>query len=331
MIIPIFVPHKGCPNDCAFCNQRTISGKEKAPTIAEARNIITEYLKTAKNTNNQIAFFGGSFTGIEISQQNEYLKLANEFINQGSIQSIRISTRPDYIDESTVKRLISYGVKNIELGAQSMDEEVLLYSNRGHSAECVERASDIILKSGAVLGLQMMTGLPKDSSEKCMKTAEKFLALGAKETRIYPCVVLKGTMLEKMYNSGEYTPQTVEQAVEIGAKLKEFFDENDISVLRIGLPESESLKENYVAGAYHPALGELIFSRIIRNKIESSINSITKWIEIKANPNLISKIVGNKKCNINYFKEKGIEIKIIKDIISEFSVKAISEQEFQQK
>ena len=137
MIIPIFVPHKGCPNDCAFCNQHTISGKEEAPTIAEARNTINEYLKTAKNTNNQIAFFGGSFTGIDVSEQNEYLKLANEFINQGYVQSIRISTRPDYIDENTVKRLISYGVKNIELGAQSMDKEVLLRSNRGHSAESV--------------------------------------------------------------------------------------------------------------------------------------------------------------------------------------------------
>ncbi len=331
MIIPIFVPHKGCPNDCAFCNQRTISGEEQAPTIVQAKNIITEYLKTAKNTKNQIAFFGGSFTGIEISLQNEYLKLANEFINQGYVQSIRISTRPDYIDESTVKRLISYGVKNIELGAQSMDEEVLLYSNRGHSAECVEKASDIILKSGAILGLQMMTGLPKDSSEKCMRTAEKFRKLGAKETRIYPTVVLKGTMLEKMYNNGEYIPQTVEEAVEIGAKLKEFFDENSISVLRIGLPESERLKENYVAGAYHPALGELIFSRVIRNKIESNIKNNTKYIEIKAKPNLISKIVGNKKCNINYFKEKGIEIKIIKDDASQISIKAISEQEFQQR
>lgn len=331
MIIPIFVPHKGCPNDCAFCNQHTISGKEEAPTIAEARNTINEYLKTAKNTNNQIAFFGGSFTGIDVSEQNEYLKLANEFINQGYVQSIRISTRPDYIDENTVKRLINYGVKNIELGAQSMDKEVLLRSNRGHSVESVERASDIILKCGAILGLQMMTGLPEDSKEKNMKTAEKFLELGAKETRIYPCVVLKGTMLEKMYREGQYKPQSVEEAVEIGAKLKLFFDKNHISVLRIGLPESKSLKENYVAGAYHPALGELIFSRIIRNEIESNIKNDTKFIEIKANPGLISKIVGNKKCNINYFKEKEIGIKIIKDEIAGYSIKAISEQECQQK
>ncbi|MBR1970427.1 MAG: radical SAM protein [Clostridia bacterium] len=323
MIIPIFVPHKGCPNDCAFCNQRTISGKEKAPTVTEAEKVINEYLKTAKTTKNQIAFFGGSFTGINTFEQNEYLSLANSFIKKGAVESIRISTRPDYIDEDTVKRLISYGVKNIELGAQSMDEEVLLYSKRGHNSNCVEKASEIILKNGAVLGLQMMTGLPKDSYDKCMKTAKKFLELGAKETRIYPTVVLKGTLLEKMYYSGEYIPQSVEEAVETGAGLKEFFDENSISVLRIGLPESETLKENYIAGAYHPALGELVFSRIIRNKIEKNIKNTTKCIEIRANPKLISKIVGNRKCNINYFKEKGIEIQIIKAEINDYSITVI--------
>lgn len=331
MIIPIFVPHKGCPNDCAFCNQRTISGKENAPSIEQARSTINQYLKTTKNSEVQIAFFGGSFTGIEISEQNEYLALANEYIKRGSVKSIRISTRPDYIDENTVKRLISYGVKNIELGAQSLDEEVLLYSNRGHSVQCVEKASEIIIKSGAILGLQMMTGLPKDTPEKCMKTAEKIKEFGASETRIYPTVVLRGTMLEKMYNKGEYIPQTVEEAVEIGAQLKKFFDDNSISVLRIGLPESDSLKENYVSGAYHPALGELVISRMIRNQISKYLKKDTRYLEITANPSYISKIVGNKRCNINYFKEQGIEVKIIKDCVDEFTVKAISEQECQQK
>ena len=244
MIIPIFVPHEGCPNDCAFCNQRTISGKSMAPTTDEARSTIEEYLSGGK-TAEQIAFFGGSFTGIDIKKQNEYLSLAQEYIRKGLVKSIRLSTRPDYIDADTVQRLISYGVKNIELGAQSMDEDILHLSKRGHSAENVEKAAEIINGSGAVLGLQMMTGLPGDTPQKCLYTARRFKELGAKETRIYPTVVLRGTYLEKMLKKGEYTPQSVEDAVEISAKLYRFFTQNGISVLRIGLPDGEDLRKNY--------------------------------------------------------------------------------------
>ena len=220
MIIPIFVPHKGCRNDCAFCNQHTISGNDNAPTISEARNIIESYLKTTNDTKIQIAFFGGSFTGIDVNEQNEYLSLANEYINCGKVDSIRLSTRPDYIDDLTVKRLISYGVKNIELGAQSMDENVLLASNRGHDTKAVVRASEIIINNNVTLGLQMMTGLPFDTHNKDIYTAEKFIELGAKETRIYPTIVLKGTKLEKMYYENEYKPQTLEEAVETASEVK---------------------------------------------------------------------------------------------------------------
>ena len=308
MIIPIFVPHEGCPNDCAFCNQRTISGKENTPDINEARRTIEEYLESGKA--DQIAFFGGSFTGIDVKKQNEYLSLAEEYIKRGDVGRIRLSTRPDYIDNETVKRLMSYGVKNIELGAQSMDGEVLLKSKRGHSAEDVEAAAEIITKSGAVLGLQMMTGLPSDSEEKCLYTAKRFKELGAKETRIYPTVVLRGTLLEKMYEGGEYIPQTIEQAVEISAKLYRYFKDNDIEILRIGLPDSRELKENYIAGAYHPSLGEMVISRDVRNRLEKEINGDT---DILVNPRFISKFNGNKRCNIEYFNQKGIKLNIIPD------------------
>lgn len=308
MIIPIFVPHEGCPNDCAFCNQRTISGKEHAPDIEEARCIIEEYLKNGKA--DQIAFFGGSFTGIDVKKQNDYLSLASEYIKKGLVKSIRLSTRPDYIDSETVKRLISYGVKNIELGAQSMDDEVLLESRRGHMAKDVELASEIITKSDAVLGLQMMTGLPSDSEEKCFYTAKRFKELGAKETRIYPTVVLWGTLLAKMYERGEYTPQTIEDAVSISAKLYRYFMDNDIKILRIGLPDSYDLKENYIAGAYHPSLGEMVVSRDVRNRLEKEITENT---DVYVNPHFISKFNGNKRCNIEYFNEKGIILNVIPD------------------
>ena len=310
MIIPIFVPHEGCPNDCAFCNQRTISGKSKAPEISEARNTIEEYLSGGKKAE-QIAFFGGSFTGIDVKKQNEYLSLAEEYIKKGLVKSIRLSTRPDYIDYETVKRLISYGVKNIELGAQSMDEKVLLLAKRGHSAYDVETAAEIINKSGAVLGLQMMTGLPGDTHAKCLYTAKRFRELSAKETRIYPTVVLRGTYLERMLQKGEYTPQSVENAVEISAKLYRFFTQNGISVLRIGLPDGEDLRENYIAGAYHPSLGEMVISRDIRNRIEEE--AAHGNVKIFVNPRFLSKVNGNKRCNIKYFKEKGIKLNIVLD------------------
>ncbi|MBQ3023490.1 MAG: radical SAM protein [Clostridia bacterium] len=319
MIIPIFVPHEGCPNDCAFCNQRTISGKNSAPSIIEARNVIEAHLESADKKAKQIAFFGGSFTGIDVKKQNEYLSLALEYIKKGVVESIRLSTRPDYIDRETVKRLLSYGVRNIELGAQSMDDTVLLRSNRGHSSADVEKAAQIITESSAVLGLQMMTGLPFDNDEKCLYTARRFYELGAKETRIYPTVVLGGTLLAKMYEDGEYKPQTVEDAVSISAKLYRYFKEKDIEILRIGLPDGDDLKKNYIAGAYHPSLGEMVISRDVRNRLKKEIKAST---DVYVNPRFISKFNGNKRCNIDYFKEKGITLNVILDeSIEEYEIR----------
>ena len=312
MIIPIFVPHEGCPNDCAFCNQHTISGKSSAPTQEETVKIIEEHLSTMNGTADEIAFFGGSFTGIDEERQNSYLSVAKKYIDEGKIKSIRLSTRPDYINKETVKRLMSYGVKNIELGAQSMDDSVLALSKRGHSAQCVEKAAETINDCGAVLGLQMMTGLPGDSTEKCLYTARKFRELGAKETRIYPTVVLRNTHLAKMYECGEYGGHTVEAAVSIGALLYRFFTDNGIKILRMGLPDSTELRENFVSGAYHPSLGEMIISRDIRNRIESA-NKGKKYIEIRSPKKYISKIVGNKKCNIEYFEKMGITLAVRED------------------
>lgn len=318
MIIPVFVPHEGCPNDCAFCNQRTISGKNSAPDINQAQKTIEEHLSSGKKAA-QIAFFGGSFTGIDVKKQNEYLSLAQKYIISGMVESIRLSTRPDYIDRETVKRLVSYGVRNIELGAQSMDEEVLLASGRGHSACDVEKAAEIISDSTAALGLQMMTGLPCDTPEKCMYTARRFKELGAKETRIYPTVVLRGTLLAKMYENGEYIPQNVEQAVDISAKLYRYFKDNCIEILRIGLPDSSDLRENYLAGAYHPSLGEMVISRDIRNTIE--MLSAGSQLNIRVNPRFISKVNGNRRCNIEYFRQKGIRLNVISDCtVAEYEI-----------
>ena len=312
MIIPIFVPHEGCPNNCAFCDQHTISGQSGAPSIEEARKTIESHLATMNSEAEQIAFFGGSFTGIPEEKQNEYLSLAQSYIKNGNVKSIRLSTRPDYITDETVKRLKSYGVKNIELGAQSMDEDVLKAAHRGHSAEDVISASEIILSNGCTLGLQMMTGLPCDTNEKAMRTAQLFKELGASETRIYPTIVISGTHLDKMRKDGTYIAQTVEEAVSLCAKLYEFFTENSIKILRIGLPDSLKLKQSMTDGPYHPSFGELVISRVYRNKIETLLGKKTE-AEILANPRLISKINGNRRCNIEYFKSKNIILRVSAD------------------
>ena len=323
MIIPIFIPHEGCPNDCAFCNQRTISGQTSAPTREEVNAIIKTHLAQNGGMAQQIAFFGGSFTGIEKTRRQMYLETAYEYIEKGKVDSIRLSTRPDYIDDEIIKELLCYNVTNIELGAQSMDEEVLLASKRGHSAIDVERASHIISSSGITLGLQMMTGLPCDSHEKCLYTARRFKELGARETRIYPTVVLRGTHLAKMYENGEYSAQSVEEATDISARLYRFFKDNGIKILRIGLPDSSELRENYIAGAYHPALGELVMSRDIRNMIEEYAEG-KEIVNLRVNPRFISKLNGNKRCNIHYFKEKGITLNVTVD----YSVENIVMEEF---
>lgn len=304
MNIPIFVPHEGCPNDCAFCNQRSITGKTKAPTIARARETIEEYLSGGKTENNTVAFFGGSFTGIDFQIQREYLSLAREYVKNGRVSGIRLSTRPDYIDEKRLDLLEEYGVTNIELGAQSMDDAVLLASNRGHSAEAVCRAAELINKRGFTLGLQMMTGLPCDEPQKDLYTAEEFVRLGAKETRIYPTLVMKNTALAQMLALGEYSPQSIEDAVEICAKVYEVFVRGNVKVLRIGLSDSAELKENCVAGPYHPSVGELVKSRYIRNKLEMLAEN--GRLDICAPQRYFSKILGNKRCNAEYFKSKGI-------------------------
>lgn len=309
MNIPIFVPHEGCGHDCAFCNQRTITGEAVAPTISEARNIIENYISGGSGAGDTIAFFGGSFTGIDMDMQRAYLALAHEYLQRGAVGGIRLSTRPDYIDEERLGLLKEYGVTNIELGAQSMDDGVLRAVNRGHSADDVRRASALILDHSFTLGLQMMTGLPTDTPEKAAATAREFVRLGATETRIYPTLVMEHTELATLLKSGEYVPQSVEEAAELGAELYGIFRRAGVKVLRIGLSDSEGLKQGCLAGPYHPAMGELVRSRYVRNQLEPLVEN--GKLNVLAPKRYISRIVGNKRCNINYFREKGIEMTVL--------------------
>ena len=219
--IPIFVPHRGCPFDCVFCNQKRITGTQKEVTADDVHNIIGEYLKTLPSKNRRIeaAFFGGSFTGIPINEQSELLAAANEYLKKGDIDGIRLSTRPDYIDKEILDNLLKYGVTTIELGVQSMDDSVLKSSNRGHTRKDVINAVRLIKEYSFTLGLQMMTGLPGDTDEKSLYTADEIIKLKPDIVRIYPTLTIKDTFLEKMYLTGKYQPQSVDEAVNLAKQL----------------------------------------------------------------------------------------------------------------
>ena len=242
-IIPIFVPHLGCPNDCIFCNQKSISGQKKNVTKEEAKEIIDNYLKNIKDEEAQveIAFFGGSFTAIEKEKQEELLQVAYEYIKEGKVDSIRISTRPDAIDKETLKRLKKYKVKTIELGVQSANNYILKRSNRGHTFEDVKKASKMIRWYGFKLGHQMMVGLPESTRIDEVNTAKALVKLKPKMVRIYPVLVVKNTKLEEEYKKGIYEPLSVVQAVEVCKEIVRIFADKNIDIIRIGLQSTDEI------------------------------------------------------------------------------------------
>ena len=313
-IIPIFVPHLGCPNDCTFCNQKKISGQTKMITAKDVKNTIEEYLKSFKYPDKyiEVAFFGGSFTGIEIEKQEELLAVTYEYIKAKKVDSVRISTRPDYINKEILKRLKKYGVKTIELGVQSTNDFILKKCRRGHTFEDVKKASKLIRRFGFILGHQMMVGLPESTRKDELDTAKDLIKLRPKIIRIYPVLVIKGTKLEEEYLLGEYEPLTVDQSVEISKNLLAIFNKKKIKVIRIGLQNTTEITDpnnessQVIAGPYHPAFRQLVESAlwydVICNKIKR-INIKIKDVQIDANPYDLNNIIGHKKCNIKKIDE----------------------------
>ena len=324
-IIPIFVPHLGCPNDCIFCNQKSISGQKKNLTKEEAKKQIDSFLDNLKDKKEEkeIAFFGGSFTGIEEEKQNELLELANEYIKKGEVKSIRISTRPDYIDKKILKRLKKYHVKTIELGVQSASDYILDRTERGHSFEDVKKASKLIRRYGFVLGHQMMVGLPESTRKDEISTAKELIKLKPKIVRIYPVLVVKGTKLEKEYKDGKYEPLSVVQAVEICKELVRMFADKKIEIIRVGLQNTDEIsdpkneKSEVVAGPYHPAFRQLVESSLWCDSIVDKIKKLNvkvKEVEVTINPIDVNNVVGHKKENIKKLKDTyDVDLKIKQD------------------
>lgn len=313
-IIPIFVPHLGCPNDCIFCNQKSISGQKSNMTKEKAKEIIENYLKSIDKENAQIeiAFFGGSFTAIEEERQEELLQVASEFVKSGQVESIRVSTRPDAIDKKILKRLKKYKVKTIELGVQSSNNYILKRINRGHTFEDVKRAAKLIRWNGFRLGVQMMVGLPESTTIDEINTAKELIKLKPKMVRIYPVLVIKNTPLEKELEKGTYKPLTVVQAVEVCKEIVRLFHDKNIDIIRIGLQPTDEISEpgseksEVVAGPYHPAFRQLVESAMWYDSIVGKIKRLNvkvKEVEVTVNPVDANNVIGHKKENVKNLKE----------------------------
>ena len=313
-IIPIFVPHLGCPNDCIFCNQKSISGQKKNMTKEQAKNIIDNYLKNLNDSDAliEIAFFGGSFTAINENLQNELLELAYTYVKSGQVESIRISTRPDYIDKNILKRLKKYKVKTIELGVQSANDFVLKRANRGHTFEDVKKASKLIRWYGFRLGHQMMVGLPESTRQDEINTAKALIKLKPKMVRIYPVLVVKNTKLEKEFENGIYKALPLPQAVETCKQLVRMFSDKNIDIIRVGLQNTDEIsdpsseKSEVVAGPYHPAFRQLVESGLWYDAIVEKIKKLNvkvKEVQVTVNPLDVNNVIGHKKDNVLKLKE----------------------------
>ena len=314
--IPIFIPHEGCPHDCSFCNQRKITGVTTTVKPHQVHSMIEKHLSFLPDCKRhiEVAFFGGSFTGLPLKKQENFYRVAGEF--RGEIDGIRLSTRPDYINAEVLSLAKAWGVTTIELGAQSAFDRVLVQNLRGHTFQDTKEAAALIQDYGIGLGLQMMTGLPGSNREWDIKTAELLAELKPDCVRVYPTLVLNGTAMEQQYRAGEYSPQTLEEAVETAKRVLTVFRNREIPVIRLGLHAGEELREegNIVAGPFHPAFGELVENRIWRDRIEEEIKktiSFPKEISIQVPFGEVSKAVGQKRCNLTYFQEKyGVYVKI---------------------
>lgn len=314
--VALFVPMVGCPHRCSFCDQTSITGEAGIPKPEE----VDETLKKASRElrgfaeKSEIAFFGGTFTMIPEELMRSLLEPAAKWVRRGAFSGIRLSTRPDAIDEHVLAVLKEYGVTSIELGAQSSDDSVLAKNLRGHSFSDTKKAAALIKEQGFSLGLQMMTGMPGSTREKDIMTAAAFAALKPDTMRIYPTLVLKNTLMAKWYEQGEYVPQSVDEAASLCAELLDIFELYKINVIRLGLHAEQSLEDGLIAGPYHPAFRELCESLRFRKKIDPMLKVMsTGSYVLKVSPKDISKCAGQHRSNLEFWAKQGYDIKITGD------------------
>lgn len=317
-IIPIFIPHQGCPHACTFCNQFQISGQSDHDQVSPEdvqRSIDTWLTRSPGRINEevQVAFYGGSFTGLPLERQEELLDAVSPFMSRGDVQVIRLSTRPDYIDAQRIRLLKNKGVGIVELGVQSLDDKVLAASNRGHKAKHSIEAFRLLRETGFEIGLQLMLGLPAQTTRSLMKTVRQVAALRPDFVRIYPVLVLKGSRLAHLYEVGQYEPLSLGGAVARAARMKKIFDGYGIRVIRIGLQAGTDLESSLVAGPYHPAFGEMVTSRIMfqqtRKLLVNSGKNSRLIVRINAKDQSIFR--GVKSCNMKRLSDLGLRERFI--------------------
>ncbi len=318
--VALFVPHNGCPHQCSFCNQKSITGRAKQPSPADVRAAAERASETlGPGCSAELAFFGGSFTAVEPTYMVSLLEAARPYVESGLFSGIRISTRPDCVGRNVLSLLWAYGVRSIELGAQSMREDVLYLNRRGHTARDVEEASARIRDMGFSLGLQMMTGLYGDDAEGARYTARKLAELHPDTVRIYPTVVMKDTELGRLYQEGGYIPMGLEETIPLCAELLSFFESRGIRVIRLGLHDTPELKRDMLAGAYHPALRELCESYLFLDRMLSALKErlpkrgVSAPVRVAVNPKVISKALGQKRQNLQALKEAGFQVEFLQD------------------
>lgn len=323
-IIPLFIPHYGCPHQCIFCNQREITGQQKPVSADDVAVTINQHLKNINEPRFiEVAFYGGSFTALPLAMQRSLLEPAYKFKMKGAIHSIRLSTRPDCITNEIIQFISDYGVDIVELGVQSMDEEVLSLSGRGHTAYDVKKAVTLIQAAKLILGIQVMIGLPGDTWLSTIHTARSVAKIKPDLARIYPALVIKGTELANLFCSGKYVPLTIEEAVARSAFLKTVFQGNGINVIRTGLQATEELSDKNVvlAGPYHPAFGEMVDSYILFVKISrvlediAVLNAKTGIVKLHYHKRDESKLIGLRRANISKWQQNypAINIKLCSD------------------
>lgn len=328
--ISVFVPHLACPNDCVFCNQKRIAGTEKP--ISDIDGFLAAACEDLSDRFDEvdIAFFGGSFTGIEEPEMCRYLSAAARAREKyKKITGIRLSTRPDYISEHILDVLEEYRVTTVELGVQSMNDAVLAASRRGHTARDTEKAVELIKKRAFSLVLQFMPGMPKDTDETIFATAEKIIAMKPDGVRIYPCVVIKDTELEDLYLRGEFEPLSVEKAADICAALIPRFEKEGIKVIRTGLHGSDLVKtQSVVAGPFHPAFGEIVYSKIY---LAAALSLLEKALPksdtvLYVTTGKTSQMTGQKRVNLEILNKKyGVRFSVSEDgALKEFEVRSES-------
>jgi histone acetyltransferase (RNA polymerase elongator complex component) len=273
--IPFYIPHLGCPHECVFCNQRMITGTGDSVSAGEIREKILSWKQSVDDrTILEIGFFGGSFTGIDPVLQETYLSEAYSALDGGLIDSIRLSTRPDYIDEQICERLVRYKVKTVELGVQSFDETVLAHAQRGHTVEDIYQAAELLSSYGTDMVIQLMPGLQGDSHESSIDDARKAAELHPSAVRIYPAVVIEHTKLAELFRAGIYLPLTLEEAIERCTAMKDIFDRAEITVIRMGIHPVKEKEVSIIAGPYHPSFGFLVKSRQRRNELAEKLQKL---------------------------------------------------------